>query len=164
MALSLHRTPLLLPALLGLGCQALLEGQYPLGDVNLRPGNGFSVRADLFCELSCGLSYRCWDTANSPSPWTRLGYTTVDPGEIEWSLRTSPDDRWAGLADRLDPQVILALHDFETGFDWPSCVGLEPQACLDRAGEGLTALQEPGGKPHILATHALGDGPGRVLP
>jgi hypothetical protein len=132
--------------------------------VNLRPGNGFSIRADLFCELSCGLSYRCWDTAHQPTPWTRLGSTTVDPGEIEWSLRTSPDERWVGLVDRLEPQVILALHDFGTGFDWPSCPGLGPPACDAWAGGGLSALQEPGGKPHILATHAPGDGPGRVLP
>ncbi len=159
-----HRSALVLVALLGCGCQALIEGQYPLENINLSPGRGFSVRADLFCELTCGLTYLAWDPAHELAPWSRLGFTHTDPGELAWTLRVSPDERWAGLAERQQPYVILALHDFGTGFDWPACPGHEREACAIRALEGLAALQEPGGDAHILSTQAPGDLEARVLP
>ncbi len=157
-----HLPPLLLLPMLG--CQALLQGQYPLADENISPGRGFSMRADLFCELTCGIHYRAWDPSHELAPWSLLGFSGMEPGEIEWGLRVSPGDRWVGLVDAQYPYVVLALHDFETGFDWPSCAGQEREACAFRAGQGLLELQEPGGEPHILATQAPGDLGSRVGP
>ena len=146
------------------GCMALIQGYYPLDNVELSPGHSFSLRADLFCEVSCGITYLVWDPAHELAPWSLLGFTIDDPGDLDWALRVSPDERWAGLADKLDPQVILALHDFDTGFDWPACPNLERTVCEYKALEGLSALQEPGGKPHMLSTHVGGDRDVRISP
>ncbi len=146
---------LLVPAL-GSGCLALAEGKWPLANVELSPGHGFSLRVDLFCELSCGISYRVWQPDGDLAPWSLLGFTAEDPGDIDWDLRVDPKERWAGLVNSQFSHYVLALHDFETGFDWPSCEGLPSQACDMKALEGLSALQQPGGKAHILATQGLG--------
>jgi len=161
------RSPALIPLLLIpalVGCQALLEGKYPLENLHLSPARGISLRADLFCEISCGITYRVWDPANGAGPWGFVGYTGTDPGEVEWTLRVSPSERWMGLADKLYPNVILALHDYETGFDWPSCQDIPRDRCELRAYEGLMALQEPGGQAHILSTQQPGSAEARVSP
>lgn len=153
---------LLLPTLEG--CLVLLDGRYPLKNLNVRTGRGFSITADIFCELSCRISYQSWDPAHGATEAYGLGYTGTDPGEITWGLRVSPDDRWAGVVDALHPYTILALHDYDTGFDWPSCAGLERTVCDMMAFEGLMALQEPGGEAHILSTQVPGDADVRVSP
>lgn len=155
--------PVALP-LLCTGCLVLLEGRYPLENLRVSPGRGFSLQADLFCEVSCGIMYRTWDPAHGATDAYLLGFTIADPGDLTWSLRVSPDDRWAGVADELEPNVILALHDFDTGFDWPSCQGLDQATCDLEAYQGLSALQEPGGDPHILSTQARGGRAARVSP
>ena len=104
-------------ALLLAGCIPLLEGRHVIDNLHVSPGRGFSVQADLFCEVTCGISYRTWDPAHGATPAQLLGFASVDPSELEFSLRVSPGDRWVGLADKLQPQIILALHDFDTGFD-----------------------------------------------
>jgi hypothetical protein len=160
------RMPALLPLLLlpamG-GCLVLLDGRYPLKNLNVRTGRGFSITSDIFCELTCGVSYQSWDPANGATDAHLLGFAT-DPGDITWSLRVSPDDRWAGVVDSQHPYIILALHDYDTGFDWPSCVGLDRTRCDMKAYEGLSALQEPGGEAHILSTQVPGDMGLRISP
>ncbi len=150
------RTTSILPVLLLLpGCLPLLDGRRPLKNLNVRTGRGFSITADIFCEITCGVSYQSWDPAHGATDARLMGYA-IDPGDIEWGLRVSPDERWAGVVDAHFPYVILALHDYDSGFDWPSCAGLERDACAFQAQQGLQALQEPGGESHILSTQAPG--------
>ena len=152
------------PALLLItGCLPLLDGRYPLQNLNVRTGRGFSITSDIFCELTCGVSYQSMDPAHGATGAHLLGNAT-DPGSITWDLRVSPDDRWAGVVDQLYPHVILALHDYDTGFDWPSCQGLDRDRCDLRAYDGLMALQEPGGQAHILSTQQPGSAEARVSP
>ncbi len=145
-----------LTLLLASGCIPLLDGRRPVKNLNVRTGRGFSVTADIFCEITCAVYSQAWDPANGASDPAIIGFT-MEPGEVDWDLRVSPDERWAGVVDAHVPHVILALHDYDTGFDWPSCAGLERTRCDMRAYEGLSALQEPGGEAHILSTQAPGD-------
>jgi hypothetical protein len=158
------RTPLALTLSTLTACEPLLHGRWPIASLTVGTGRGFSIQADLACEVTCGISYRTWDPAHGATQAHLLGFTTARPRDLEWSLLASPDHRWAAVAEREHPYVVLALHDFGTGFDWPSCPGIGPEDCARRAGQGLAALQEPGGERLVLATQVPGNAGLAVAP
>ncbi len=74
------------------GCLALLEGERPLATLDVSPGRGFSLRAELSCELACRIRYRVSDPAHDSTPWSYLGHADMDPGEPLMLSTEAPGD------------------------------------------------------------------------
>jgi hypothetical protein len=79
----------------------------------------FAQQININVRRSTLLLYCFWESQNSKKPIYGFGTLDGTTNGLQFDLISSQDGKLVGVTERSWPNVVLIVHDFSSGFDWP---------------------------------------------
>jgi hypothetical protein len=131
------------------------EGTYYIDTIQLSHDNFIEIRAEKSWEISQGLEYRISGSNISSS----FGRTTESPDDLKLLAIEAESGNLVAIVEAANPDVVLILHDYQSGSSWPYRHKTENlRACLKRGEEMLKRLKSQNSmQNYVLSYHVPGN-------
>jgi len=99
----------------------------------------FAQQINTNGRRSTVLLYCFWESQNSNKPIYSFGTLIGTTNGLQFDLISSQDGKLVGVTERSRPSVVLIVHDFSSGFDWPGTSLAEHWTVVERTAAALIA-------------------------
>jgi hypothetical protein len=96
------------------------NGYYHVRTIKVGPSREIRILAEFWWEYNQGLGYEVRQDGRTVVPATHLGTTLELARSISFTTLSACNGDLVALVEPQAPEVLLVLHDFHTGNDWPT--------------------------------------------